>query len=59
MTKTWCAPPIDWNVPEGPTDWLLGGGATAGERLAVGLCTVGGLLGVVVTAVGSGVDWRW
>lgn len=49
---------VDWRVPAGRADWLVGAGATRGERVTVGLATAAGLVGVVGSA-GAWTWWQW
>jgi hypothetical protein len=50
------AVPVDWVVPPGPRDWLLGTGATRGERVVVWATTALCVAALVVTVPAS---WSW
>lgn len=58
-TTPWLAPPIDWTIPAGPTDWLLGTGATRLERVVVWSCAAAGTAAAAGVALHFGVAWRW
>ncbi len=47
---------VDWRAPPGPPGWLVGAGATRGERALVAAATAAGTL--LVLAAGSP-TWRW
>jgi uncharacterized membrane protein len=50
---------VDWTVPSGRSDWLLGTGAEPAERLLVWSATTVSVGALVATAVGQGVTWSW
>jgi hypothetical protein len=58
MSKS-CQAPIDWALPDGPPDWLLGTGAVPAERRLAGAAGVAAAAAVVVVAVAQEVAWSW
>lgn len=55
------APPahIDWTVPPGPTDWLMGTGVTRPERRLVLASTAVATAVLLVVAARQDVSWTW
>lgn len=49
---------IDWTLPPGRTDWLVGTGATGGERLAVWVTVAVALPAAVASGLDTG-TWSW
>ncbi len=54
-----CQAEIDWEVPDGSPDWLLGTGAVPRERRLVGTATVAPPAGVAAVAAAQEVAWSW
>ncbi|SNS28631.1 hypothetical protein SAMN04488107_2051 [Geodermatophilus saharensis] len=50
---------IDWALPDGPPDWLLGTGAVPGERRLVGTASVVATGAVLAVAAVQDVAWSW
>lgn len=50
---------VDWTIPEGRPDWLLGGGSVPAERLLVGAATVVAAGALVVVALLQDAAWSW
>ncbi|MGY1770823.1 hypothetical protein [Blastococcus sp. SYSU D00813] len=50
---------VDWALPAGRTDWLLGSGAVPAERRLVWGATAASAGLLVVAASGQGVAWSW
>jgi hypothetical protein len=50
---------VDWTLPEGHPDWLMGTGANRSERTLVWAVTTAAV-GVLIAATSTqGVDWSW
>jgi hypothetical protein len=54
-----CQAEIDWEVPDGSPDWLLGTGAVPGERRLVGTATVATTAVAAAVAAAQEVTWSW
>lgn len=50
---------VDWSVPDGEYDWLLGAGALPSERRLVWWSTAVATVAVVASAVLADVGWSW
>ena len=50
---------VDWTVPDGKTDWLMGTGAVPAERRLVWTAAAVAAAAAVVTAAVLGVAWSW
>jgi hypothetical protein len=50
---------VDWTLPDGRTDWLLGTGAVPAERRLVWTATAVAAGAAVATAAALGVAWSW
>lgn len=50
---------IDWVLPEGKPDWLMGTGATPTERALVWLASAAAAAAAVAVALIGDVDWEW
>jgi hypothetical protein len=50
---------IDWAVPSGSPDWLLGTGATAPERAVVWSATGAAVIALAAVAMAQDVPWAW
>lgn len=52
-------PVIDWTVPAGRQDWLLGTGATPAERALVWVASAASVLVLLALAAAQDVAWTW
>lgn len=50
---------IDWTVPDGPQDWLLGTGATRAERALVWSASAASVVALLAVAAAQDVAWVW
>jgi hypothetical protein len=50
---------VDWTLPPGRPDWLLGPGAEPAERLLVGVATAAAVAALVAVAAVHDVAWSW
>ncbi|MGY1696213.1 MULTISPECIES: hypothetical protein [unclassified Geodermatophilus] len=59
MTKSSHGAGIDWSLPDGPPDWLLGSGAVPAERRLVAAAGVVATGAVLAVAAVQDVPWSW
>ncbi len=54
-----CQAEIDWEVPDGSPDWLLGTGAVPGERWTVWAASAAATVALVAVSAAQDVAWSW